>query len=395
MIGVRVWRRFRRSPRLAPLRRHLPAALALTAWTARRRHPAAASALAAVALGGWGRTYLADRRRHAALMEEQRARMARLRPEVLAAFYRHCISSMEEELASFPRYDRRKHEQRYRLVADLATRFVEPGAVVVDVGCASGVVLDLLAASCPIRAVGFDLAAYGLLQRRSRPRPPLLAQAVVEAIPLGDEVADLVLFSEVIEHLVDAAAGMREVSRITKLGGHVLLTTNNAAEMPDRSPVVDPLLWFERWLAVRWPKVLSFRNLTWPEPIHPSVDPLPREAPTYAPHIHYSPVELRRLADRCGMETVLEGSFEYPVPQSRLAEWLRCLSAFAPDLGDRCSDFVDRALGTLPGVHRLGTHTLLVLRKTRPTPASVPDGWWPGSVASLAPLVAAERDGWR
>lgn len=388
--GARAWaRRLRHSPRLAPVRRHLPAVTAGAA-VAIRRHRRLSRALAAVAVAGWVRSYAAERRRGRRAMAEERARFARLRPEVLRAFYVHCIASMEEELESFPRYDRRKHQQRYQRLADLAVPLIGDGAVVVDVGCASGLALDMIAEKRAIAAVGFDLAPYGLHQRARRPHPPLLAQARVEAMPLPDEVADLVVFSEVVEHLVDAAAGMREVSRITRRGGYVLLTTNNAAEMPERSPLVDPLLWGERWLARRWPAVLCFRTLTWPDPIHPSVDPLPRGTPTHVPHVHYAAVELRRLAAAVGLETVAHASFEFPAPQSQLAGALRWLSAHCAAIGDRCSDVVDRLCALTPGVRSMGTHNLLVLRKVGPTPVTVPDRWWPYTLAELAPGFAAE-----
>jgi SAM-dependent methyltransferase len=310
--------------------------------------------------------------------------MRRLRPDVLQTFYIKCIGSMEQEIEVFPEYDRHKHLDRYRLLAELAAEHVPEGGVLVDVGCASGLVLDAVRARKHTVNVGFDLSPNGVRDRAHRPDPPVLAQAVVEDIPLRDGAADVVVFSEVIEHLVDAYAGMREVSRITRPGGVLVLTTNNNSEMPLVAPWRDPLSWAERLAGRRRPRLLAFRNITWHLPMNEEVDPLPREAPTYVPHFWFTFRELRDLAADAGFELLSASSFEFPPPQSKTAMWMRRMAERHPRRGHLVSDTVEALVARTPGLRMMGTHHCLVFRKVgeaRPQP-SVP--WWPAMLVEPA-----------
>jgi SAM-dependent methyltransferase len=381
MPAAQLWRRVRHGRRLSPVRRHAPLAAALAGSVASRlgwRLPA--RALWAVAAAGWLETYRRGRRRGGEATAEHVRRMERLSPDVLRNFYITCVGSMEAELEEYPLYDQRKHELRYRRVSRAAVRYATPGAVVVDVGCASALVLDDLHRALGTRGVGFDLSPYGVHQRALRPDPPLLAQAIVEEIPLRDGIADVVVFSEVIEHVIDPNVALREVSRIMKPGGIMVLTTNNGSEMPVVSPLVDPLQWVERLLG-RWqPRLYGFRNITWHEPINREADPLPLAAATYAPHFHFAFAELRDLATDAGFEVVSQGSFEYPAPQSPLAERLRRLSARSPRVGNLLSDALETAVAAIPGLNLMGTHHELVFRKVGDPLPQPSRPWWPAAL---------------
>jgi hypothetical protein len=180
---------------------------------------------------------------------------------------------------------------------------------------------------------------------------------------------------------------MAEVSRIMKPGATLILTTNNASEMPEKSPLRDPLTWIER-LVGRWKTgLLSFRNITWHEPINDPADPLPRDAPTFAPHFHFSFAELRDLGTAAGLEVVRSGSFEFPAPQSKLAAWLRAAVDRNPRVGLAVSDQLERTIAGLPGLRLMGTHNLVVYRKVATT-SWQPGQWW---VANLVPAAAASN----
>ena len=378
-------RQARRSPAATQVRRHLPlasACLGVVALARRRGGPAVV--LAGISTAGFVRTYRITRRTGKTGLADHLVKLRRLRPEVLARFYVQCIASMEAELELYPLYDQRKHELRYRRVTREVLRAAVAGDTVVDVGCASGLVLDRVHARVPIRRVGFDLAGYGLRERMARPCPPLLAQAVVEDIPLREGIADVVVFSEVIEHLVDAYAGLRDVSRICRPGATLVLTTNNSSEMPEISPLRDPLTWVERLVGRRRPSVLAFRNVMWPVPIDRIVDPLPESAPTFAPHVHFAEVELERLAADAGFDLVRAGSFEFPAPQSPFADRLRRLTARSPRAGNLLSDGVERVIGAVPEINRMGTHHLLVFKRNRPPRPFPEPPWWVATVPDAA-----------
>lgn len=89
-------------------------------------------------------------------------------------------------------------------------------AVVVDVGCGEGPYKEVLT-----RTVG-QSAVVMYLDREQRGSANVLADAY--NVPLKANSADLVLAIEVIEHLPDGHAAIREWSRVLKPGGWLLIT---------------------------------------------------------------------------------------------------------------------------------------------------------------------------
>jgi 2-polyprenyl-3-methyl-5-hydroxy-6-metoxy-1,4-benzoquinol methylase len=140
--------------------------------------------------------------------------------------------------------------QQYRTTTHLATRqsiyqFEQPrvdlpaavlrlarltGAeTVADIGCGNGVYLaELARRGHGGRILGVDLSA-GMLQaaRVSAEAAGLLA-ADAAALPLADHVADITLAPHMLYHVPDKPAAVRELRRITRPGGQVLVVLNAA-----------------------------------------------------------------------------------------------------------------------------------------------------------------------
>ena len=96
-----------------------------------------------------------------------------------------------------------------------------PGTTPLEVGAGEGVISSLMHqrfGSC----VGLDLPDAGLrAEWRSRPGPRYL-HADAARLPFRDEQFDLVVAVEVLEHLRDPEAGLRELARVTSR--HLLLS---------------------------------------------------------------------------------------------------------------------------------------------------------------------------
>ncbi|WP_420000340.1 methyltransferase domain-containing protein [Streptomyces boninensis] len=65
--------------------------------------------------------------------------------------------------------------------------------------------------------------------------PVSVIRGELTALPLATASADAVLFSEVIEHLVDPDAALDEIRRVLKPGGHLMLSTPNLAAWYNRA----------------------------------------------------------------------------------------------------------------------------------------------------------------
>ena len=114
------------------------------------------------------------------------------------------------------------HEAIYSAVEDvLASRKAE--GVVADIGCGTGRLWARLRRRFQ-RCIGVDAVRYDGLPEDLEFRP---ADLDAHALPLQDGEADAVVAVETIEHLENPRALMRELTRVTRPGGVVVVTTPN------------------------------------------------------------------------------------------------------------------------------------------------------------------------
>ena len=111
----------------------------------------------------------------------------------------------------------------YQMVAEVLRERRNNGGVLVDVGCGSGQLWSYVSESFS-RYVGVDCVRY-----ESFPDAGEFHQANLESgrIDLNDNSADVVAAVETIEHVENPWALMRELVRVARPGGLVIVTTPN------------------------------------------------------------------------------------------------------------------------------------------------------------------------
>jgi len=118
---------------------------------------------------------------------------------------------------------------------ELIERAVRPGERVLDVGCLGGALLEHVAGHAVV--VGVDVIPEALLQAGQRGFRPVHADAS-QPLPFASGAFDLVHAGEVLEHLFDPLALLRELRRVCKPGGRLIGTVPNVANLGDRARMV-------------------------------------------------------------------------------------------------------------------------------------------------------------
>ena len=101
------------------------------------------------------------------------------------------------------------------------------GGVVVDIGCGAGRLRAALG-DRPSRYVGVDAVRYDEFPSGAE---FLVADFDRDVVPLDDGTADTVVALETIEHLENPRRLMRELTRIARPGGTVLVSTPNQVSL--------------------------------------------------------------------------------------------------------------------------------------------------------------------
>jgi SAM-dependent methyltransferase len=111
---------------------------------------------------------------------------------------------------------------RRKIVLSVLDRHVSKGPLdVLDAGCGGGATLRYLRERYG-HARGLELSDEAVAYARERGRD--VTQGPIEAMPFEDESFDLALALDVIEHVPDDAAALRELYRVVRSGGSLLLT---------------------------------------------------------------------------------------------------------------------------------------------------------------------------
>jgi SAM-dependent methyltransferase len=105
-------------------------------------------------------------------------------------------------------------------------RYCKPGDTILDAGCAMGDLLDRF----PDRIRhGVDISSDYLAIAASR--GIVTVQAMLEALPYPDAMFDLVIATDVLEHVLDLNAVVREIIRVLKPGGYIVARCPNGEDL--------------------------------------------------------------------------------------------------------------------------------------------------------------------
>jgi SAM-dependent methyltransferase len=100
------------------------------------------------------------------------------------------------------------------------------GECILDAGCGEGITLEKLVALFPAgNILGIDTEPENISICKQHSLPA--REGSVYALPFADNTFDSILFSEVIEHLNDPDRALREIHRVLRPGGRVVIIFPN------------------------------------------------------------------------------------------------------------------------------------------------------------------------
>lgn len=138
------------------------------------------------------------------------------------------------------------HSRRARVASRLIGRLGN-SSVAVDVGCGTGLITRSIRAKM---LIGIDINRWNLDHAKKRIRKADFVQCDSDHIPVRDSVSDLVVCTEILEHLTHPSDTLEEIARVMRADGTLI------GSVPSRSP-----LWgLRNILSVTHPKSEPFHN---------------------------------------------------------------------------------------------------------------------------------------
>lgn len=122
----------------------------------------------------------------------------------------------------------RHHFQRVtRYILDALERYAPPRPCILDAGCGDGVTTKVLAEVPGARVTGADYNPLRLRRARKYVPEARFVRADLRAMPFRSGSFDAVLCNQVVEHVREDRAVLRELFRVAKPGGVVIVGVPN------------------------------------------------------------------------------------------------------------------------------------------------------------------------
>ena len=163
-------------------------------------------------------------------------------------------------------YERGRGYGYHRMIDDLEVQVTTPfarGARVLELGCGTGLILSRIAEVAE-EAVGIDLSEG--MARRARDRGLNVHIGSVCDLPFEDDQFDLAYSFKVLAHVPNVRTAIREATRVTRPGGHLLLEFYNpwslrylAKKVAGPQPIGDDRT--EADISTRWDSPRDIRKL--------------------------------------------------------------------------------------------------------------------------------------
>jgi ubiquinone/menaquinone biosynthesis C-methylase UbiE len=240
----------------------------------------------------------------------------------------------------------RRLEAMYQMLPALTA-----DSTVLEIGCGAGLFCFDLAQRAG-RVVGIDISAVVLdfarrVQAHLRCQNVVLQPGDAEQLPFPDREFDLIVCSEVLEHLLDPANALREMRRVVKDTGTVIVTTPCAASLSDLTMRLLRLVSSR----IEAEKNVQFDKKTYLAMRRDSTDD-PKAATFMRVHERFDYAALLGMVRRAGFEVAAECGAVFAFPPHYQVFYRACPAWLLPAIRG-----LERALNRLRVLPRFGAVT--------------------------------------
>ena len=148
----------------------------------------------------------------------------------------HDINQIQEYYDDFLASEPGKHsplaefEARYNPILSYLQTVSRKGQRILDIGCGTGMATEKLTEFGDV--YGVDLSPKSIKDLKDNNRCLDAVVSMGETPPFGSATFDIIVCTELIEHLIDPNTAIHNMNRILKPGGHLLLSTPNPRYYP-------------------------------------------------------------------------------------------------------------------------------------------------------------------
>jgi 2-polyprenyl-3-methyl-5-hydroxy-6-metoxy-1,4-benzoquinol methylase len=131
----------------------------------------------------------------------------------------------------------RDYHRDYGPIHDAIVRLVPAGSRVLDIACGPGLLCRKIKSQVPgTRVTGVDFSSYMIARNAERDKSLGIEYRCIDvrsSLPSLDKQFDAVSLCEILEHLDDPAAVVRDAMKLVKRDGLLVVSCPHADEIPD------------------------------------------------------------------------------------------------------------------------------------------------------------------
>lgn len=139
---------------------------------------------------------------------------------------------LEQQEYYYDSYSKIENNPRFRKIWDYIANNCDPKGKVLDIGCANGIFSEILIKK-GFNCFGLEITAQAIKEAEKKGLK-VKKGSFLDEFPFKKNTFDIVFAGDTIEHTIDDGAFLKEIHRVLKNDGLMILTTANLVSLGNR-----------------------------------------------------------------------------------------------------------------------------------------------------------------